>query len=316
MELLTSSVARPDAGTQRARTESALGSGSFTSMVLLPLLLLHVQTAGSEQQPLPPISFTYGGESLAAGLKRAGGFSRSSSAPFACGLDLCLTHTLAHRDGFQATIAETRFLGLGGTISEYSLRFRHAGPPGRDSAVLCNVSGFASSVPTDARATVTLHRFRGSGEQNLTTGAPIDLPTDFEAIDEVIGTASTTRFAPTGGRSSQSALPLANLHTGSGGVVVSVGWSGSWHASVSRTATATQLDIAHRTGGGIGGGGLVDGTPSFCSFLRPGESVELMTTAVGYYDGTTTPASLLGESRLLQPPLETDESARIASCRA
>jgi hypothetical protein len=209
-----------------------------------------------QQQPLPPISFTYDGENLAAGLKRAGGFSRSSSAPFACGLDLCLTHTLAHRDGFQATIAETRFLGLGGTISEYSLRFRHAGPPGRDSAVLCNVSGSRQACP------LALHRFRGSGEQNLTTGAPIDLPTDSEAVDEVIGTASTTRFAPTGGRSSQSALPLANLHTDTGGVVVSVGWSGSWHASVSRTATATQLDVAHRTGGGIGGGGLVDGTPS------------------------------------------------------
>ncbi len=77
-----------------------------------------------------------------------------------------------------------------------------------------------------------LHRARGSNAER----------TDFAPIDEPLDSNAEITFGPDRGRSSdEMALPFFNIETPGEGLMVGIGWSGEWKATVARNAA----DLIH-----------------------------------------------------------------------
>lgn len=76
------------------------------------------------------------------------------------------------------------------------------------------------------------------------------------------GTASSTTWAPTGGRSSDGELPFFTVVAGGVGRTFSVGWSGNWLATVTRGSDgSTTTTVTH---------------PVLCAPLEPGDTLRSM----------------------------------------
>ena len=103
-----------------------------------------------------------------------------------------------------------------------------------DSPVIENLKPLDLSIDVPARD-VILHRMNGSTCS----------PADFLPIDQTVGTGQQViEVAPTGGRSSDGALPFFNLEWARGGLVGAIGWSGQWSLQVQRENEKTVRVLA------------------------------------------------------------------------
>lgn len=110
------------------------------------------------------------------------------------------------------------------------------------------------TLAVDSNTTaVILHRQHGS----------VAGPTDFSAIDSALAPGDTVSIAVGGGRSSEGDLPLWNIEIEKqGGVVVALGWSGNWKATVTRAENGKSVRLTVAPG-------------TLCATLHAGETVYL-----------------------------------------
>ena len=104
------------------------------------------------------------------------------------------------------------------------------------------------ALPLPATAAATLHHARGSLCQ-------MD---DFQPLTSALPVDGEIALEPQGGRSSNGTAPFMNLQGPEGGLVIAVGWSGQWRATLSRRADGVRLTV---------------GMASTHFRLQPGESV-------------------------------------------
>ncbi|MBI4532104.1 MAG: alpha-galactosidase [Candidatus Latescibacteria bacterium] len=112
---------------------------------------------------------------------------------------------------------------------EWVLHFKNTGTS--DTPIIEDVQVLDTTLMCTEGGEVILHRALGSSASRM----------DFAPIDEVVKPNTQIRFAPVGGRSSNtSAFPFFNvefpLHEETEGVVVGIGWSGQWAASLTRNS--------------------------------------------------------------------------------
>ena len=190
----------------------------------------------------PPITFVYGGRSSAELLPFWG--QKKSREPSPDGRE---RETITYADpstGLKVRVEITRFNDF--PAIDWVAHFVNTGQT--DSPTLDRILplDLAVGIPD---GDVVLHHAYGS-----TATA-----TDFLPIDEPIAIGATVNLAPTGGRSSQGALPFFNLAWSGGGVTWAVGWSGQWFQQVQREASGTIK--------------LKAGQQNFRARLHPGESI-------------------------------------------
>lgn len=217
----------------------------------------------SGPDPRPPVSFMYG-ETASVELLRAWTFSRESAEPDEHRTEW--THRYADPEtGLVLTFVATVYRNY--PAVEWVVWLENTGAA--DTPVLSEV--FAGDLVVtagespSARASGpwTLHHARGST-------AKVD---DFEPLTTEIKRNETVSLAPVGGRSSDTTLPFFNLaFPGNHGVVVGVGWTGQWAASVERTGAASAR--------------LRTGLEVMNTYLAPGERIRLPATLLLFWAGT------------------------------
>lgn len=94
---------------------------------------------------------------------------------------------------------------------------------------------------------------------------------DFCARDTVFDAGGRLMLIPDQGRSSSHVMPYFNVKTPSGGIVVSVGWTGSWRADITRPS-ADRFRIEA-------------GLNHFDSYLKPGEEIRMASVALIPWQG-------------------------------
>jgi len=97
--------------------------------------------------------------------------------------------------------------------------------------------------------TPVLHRLKGSQCKS----------DDWMPVATAICDGGRVKFSPNGGRSSNGESPFFNLDLGSGyGVIIAVGWSGTWTASIERDGNEVRVKV---------------GLDNLNAVLHPGESI-------------------------------------------
>ena len=282
-----------------------LSGGGSTSRLLVGELL------GDPNAP-PPISFWYNGvpsaKFLATWLPWSTNWT-SAAVEKGTGVSHRRSGWNDPTTGLHVIVTETRYAAYP-SAREWAVAFRQTGS--NASQRICNVSGLrvelaaplAASGLSGSAGTGVVHRFRGSMAD----------ATDFAPLVHPLNSGERTAFGPFMGRSSDHTLPLLAVAAGSGGVVASVGWSGSWQVDIDRMSGtgATTLDIWHGSGNSFGAGDGPGSLPSipqnsssyhdvtFCSQLNPGESVRLMRVLAVAFEGTDPQVGFNTHRQLLQ----------------
>ncbi len=178
---------------------------------------LPIVAAPADFAPEIPFSFLYGGQSSATLLPTWQRTHREETA--ANGRQ---RHTITYTDpasGLEVRCEATVFAAH--PAIEWVLSFRNTGAA--DAPLLEAIRPLDLRLQAPA-GEVMLHRAHGS-----TSAA-----TDFLPIDESVAPNARLHFAPSGGRSSDGALPFFNLAWNGGGLAGAVGWSGQWAMQVER----------------------------------------------------------------------------------
>ena len=239
---------------------------------------------------LPSIAFAYGGVPSSALLPRWARTDTNWTGVDAAGVSYQRSVFADPETGVAVTVKSTRYARFPAAL-EWELSFRNGGAV--TSRRICNVSGLHMTLPPpkyslqSSAGTGMIHRFRGSA---ASAG-------DFAALVQPLAEGATVAFGPYMGRSSDHALPLFAIGGGNGGVVASVGWSGSWQVNVRRSGGGTTVDIWHGAGNSFEQEHDSMGSPSiplnstefndptFCAALQPGEAVRLMRVLLVQFEG-------------------------------
>ena len=193
---------------------------------------------------LPSIAFAYGGVPSSALLPRWARTDTNWTGVDAAGVSYQRSVFADPETGVAVTVKSTRYARFPAAL-EWELSFRNGGAV--TSRRICNVSGLHMTLPPpkyslqSSAGTGMIHRFRGSA---ASAG-------DFAALVQPLAEGATVAFGPYMGRSSDHALPLFAIGGGNGGVVASVGWSGSWQVNVRRSGGGTTVDIWHGAGNSL-----------------------------------------------------------------
>lgn len=132
------------------------------------------------------------------------------------------------RTGLSVLCTTTRFRDF--PAIEWMVRFRNDGQA--PTPIIRDVKDMDLVLPRAmADGPCTLHKLRG---------APSD-PTDNEPSTLVLRPGCTETLGGQGGRSSNKDFPFFRLDTGDGTLVVAVGWSGQWQATLQCDSTPTAL---------------------------------------------------------------------------
>jgi alpha-galactosidase len=109
---------------------------------------------------------------------------------------------------------------------EWVLKFNN--PTQSNTPIIENVQAVDVDFPYSGQGDFLLHRALGSNAER----------TDFAPIDEALAPRREIVFGPLEGRSSgNGALPFFNIEAPGEGVMVGIGWTGKWKASVARNET-------------------------------------------------------------------------------
>lgn len=114
---------------------------------------------------------------------------------------------------------------------EWVVKFKNNGQ--EDTPIIESIQALDCTFTPKQAQEMILHRALGSSAQK----------TDFAPIDEVLKPNAQVRLAPVGGRSSNTtAFPFFNIEfAGEGGVMVGIGWSGQWAASLVREGKSLKV---------------------------------------------------------------------------
>ncbi len=162
-----------------------------------------------------PFSFVYGGRSSR---ELIGKWNRNvQDEPVKDGSQV---RTLAFSDpdtGLEVRAVSIRYADTPGV--EWTLHFTNKGT--EDTPILEEVSALDVLITPGMGSPAVLHRLNGG---------PCAAD-DWLPFDEAVPPGGKVAFAATNGRSS-NVSPFFNLDWGGGGVIVGIGWSGQWQASV------------------------------------------------------------------------------------
>ena len=205
---------------------------------------------------LPPFSFVYDGKDSASFLTKWT-FAEETSE-----LDGVRTlRTLIYTDpktGLVVRALCTRYNDF--PAVEWVLKFENTSRTA--TPVIENVQAVETEFRSPGKGDVILHRALGSNAERA----------DFAPVDETLIPGADVTFGPREGRSSgNGALPFFNVETGGEGVMVGIGWTGKWKATVGRNGGN---DVRLRAG--------MDRT-HFA--LRPGEAVRTPRVALLFWSG-------------------------------
>jgi alpha-galactosidase len=171
-----------------------------------------------------PFSFSYGGGSSGELLPRWKVEQEAAATTSAS-----RRQTIRWTDpetGLRVTAELTAFKNF--PAVEWLLRFENTGT--QDTPILESVQALDLAIGTDNPAPpLELHQIAGSTATER----------DFVPSQKTISPGSEERFAPGAGRSSHVAFPFFTLCSGGNNLIVAIGWTGQWAASVE----------GHRAGG-------------------------------------------------------------------
>ena len=105
---------------------------------------------------------------------------------------------------------------------EWQVRLR--APINGDVPVFDNLPSADFAVTFPKVTTTTLHSSQGSHGDT----------TDFRMRSEELTAGNIVSLSSFGGRSSDGTMPYFNLESGAGGLIVAIGWSGDWKATLLR----------------------------------------------------------------------------------
>jgi alpha-galactosidase len=143
---------------------------------------------------------------------------------------------------------------------EWVVRFKNTGAT--DTPIIENVLASAVRFNDWPEGLSTLYRARGSDATR----------DDFGPIVDPLQSKAEISFGPPAGRSSEgSALPFFNIAGPDRGIMVGIGWSGSWRAVVRRTGGRSL--------------GLDAGMPKTRFRLHPGEEVRIPMISLLFWKG-------------------------------
>ena len=107
---------------------------------------------------------------------------------------------------------------------------------------------------------LVLHRLKGSSCKDDDW---MPITTDIDEGQKVV-------FSPSGGRSSNGASPFFNIDFGGHGVIIAVGWSGTWTVSLERDVQFARLKV---------------GLDNLSTVLHPGESIRSPRVLMMHWQG-------------------------------
>jgi hypothetical protein len=110
---------------------------------------------------------------------------------------------------------------------EWVLYFKNAGA--KDTPILENIQALDVRLATNPGEDVVLHQIQGDSCSDRS----------FLTQDSSLAAGRRIGLAPQGGRSSNGTFPFFNLQCGGQGLIVAVGWSGQWSATLDRAQEGT-----------------------------------------------------------------------------
>ncbi|MBN1443981.1 MAG: alpha-galactosidase [Planctomycetes bacterium] len=149
----------------------------------------------------------------------------------------------------------------------------------RDSPVIAGIRALDALFPCGAESEVVLHHH---------TGSPCT-QRDYEPHATALESGALLRFAPPGGRPSDSVLPYFSLAGPGRGVSIAVGWPGQWAAEFARSAGAA--DAGGSAGAGESGASRQSGAAVRAGqerthlVLHPGEEIRTPLVALLFWRG-------------------------------
>jgi alpha-galactosidase len=168
-----------------------------------------------------PISFLYG-DRAAAELIKSWPCERSSRT-----MDARRTeHIVSYRDPVTGLVVRGEAIEYADFPAiEWVITLENTGAA--DTPILADIQPLDTRFPVDPEQRCWVHHARGS-QFRLEDFEPFATPLMLKVITEL-------RLATTGGRSSDGALPFINLQMGQAGVMIAIGWTGDWAATLQRS---------------------------------------------------------------------------------
>jgi alpha-galactosidase len=184
----------------------------------------HLQPGSSR----PPFSFVYGGEPYGGDSREipaaAGPFTDWESNVADEELDRGRTRrTLTWRHpttGLELRCVAVTYADF--PVVEWTVYFGNAGPA--PTPILADIQALDLRLERAGQGEFVLHHNRGD----------YNSPDSYQPFAQTLWHNSSLRFAPLGGRPTNSAFPYYNLQSPGGGLILAIGWPGQWAAAFSR----------------------------------------------------------------------------------
>ena len=171
---------------------------------------------------LPPFSFTYGGKSSSEFLSH---WQFSQETKRVDGTKTTYLFTYADPQTDLVVLCTCEVFSDFPTV-EWVVTFKNNGAD--NTPIIEDIQALDTMLARKEDGEFVLHRTLGSQCSK----------DDFAPIDEVMSPNAQVSFAPVGGRSSNiSGFPFFNIETPGEGVMVGIGWSGQWAASLIRDSS-------------------------------------------------------------------------------
>ena len=238
---------------------------------MLTLLLFNISVNGAEntnrvdswvtrtfaKNRIPPFSFTLGGVSSSSFIRK---WRYSFSRNIAEGQ---LKYTVSYVDPATGLKVECSITGYEDfNAVDWVLHFTNGGET--DSPPIKDIKALDYSYVSDSAESFILEHIKGSE-------ARFD---DFMPFSDTLTADSTLFFSPLRGRSSDGmAAPFFNLRSSGGkGVVLAVGWTGTWFAEMTKLNDRTVS--------------LASGMKNIDTFLYPGETMRTPLISMMFWEGS------------------------------
>lgn len=165
-----------------------------------------------------PFSFLYGGVSSRAA---TAGWKRTLETRTLSRTARALTVTWADpATGLRVRLEAIAYRDV--PAVQWVLRLANAGSS--DTPIVEGLQALDDLLPARAVDPVILHH--SLGDRNSAES--------FRPLEDALQPGAERAFAPVGGRSSDGCMPFFNLHTGTRGVALAIGWTGQWAARFGR----------------------------------------------------------------------------------
>ena len=206
---------------------------------------------------IPPFSFVYDGKPSQQLIKK---WKYEASQPESSGPGV-LEYLYTYTDRASGLVVECRVKGYPDFDAvEWVLNFRNTSEA--NSATISDVKAVDLDMAYPAKGDFTLYYAEGSHAAR----------SDFMHKTKVLAPGDSLYMAPEGGRSSQIAFPFFNIESPAGqGVMVAVGWTGTWFADIAPTSDHSVQ--------------LSSGMRDLETYLYPGEAIRTPSICLLFWQG-------------------------------